>query len=114
MKKTKVANSLAHRFHQHRDDTADLAARLRPLEELLSQDAEEQTTPADGSALVAQENGAIVVGLNAPTLPDEAIELPHRKPFLEPVVIVIVGLMLAFIVFIAWQISQMPAQQVIK
>jgi hypothetical protein len=112
MKKTKVANSLAHRFHKHRGDTHDLAARLAPLEELLSQDAEEQTTPTDGSAVVSQENGAIVVGRHGPTLPNEAIEVPHRKPFLEPVVIVIVGLMLAFIVFIAWQISQMPANRI--
>jgi hypothetical protein len=30
---------------------------------------------------------------------------------MEPVVLVILGVMLVFIAFIAWQISQMPLQQ---
>ena len=108
MKKTKTAQSPVHRFHKHKDDTHDLAARLAPLEELLAE-TEKEITPTDGSSVVAQEDGAIVVGRLQPTLPDDAIDVNHRKPLFEPVVIVIVGLMMAFIVFIAWQVSQMPS-----
>ena len=107
MKKRKTAQSQVHRFHEHKDDTRDLAARLAPLEELLSE-TEKEIRPDDGSAVVAQENGAIVVGRFQPSLPDDAIDTNHRKPLFEPVVIVIVGLMMAFIVFIAWQVSRMP------
>jgi hypothetical protein len=40
------------------------------------------------------------------------MESGDEKTFLgiEPVVLVIVGVMLAFIAFIAWQISQMPGE----
>lgn len=90
-----------------RGDSRQLAAQLAPLEEL-----REPNEPAETSAaqLVAQENGAIVVGVEQPAIAKEVIEAEDRNGALglEPVVIVIVGLMLAFIMFIAWQISQMP------
>jgi hypothetical protein len=56
------------------------------------------------------------VGRNKPALPDDVIDRSDRNGIfgLEPVVIVIVGLLLAFIVFIAWQISRMPAPHVIN
>lgn len=90
-----------------RGDSRQLAAQLAPLEEL-----HESNEPAEinGSQVVAQENGAIVVGVDQPELAKEVVEVEEENGALglEPVVIVIVGLMLAFIVFIAWQISQMP------
>lgn len=104
MKKT-AAQSLAHRSHKHSGDTGDLAAQLAPLEEL------SEAGRTNGSQLVAQENGAIVVGAEQMELAKEVVAAEGRNGTLglEPVVIVIVGLLLAFIVFIAWQISRMPA-----
>jgi hypothetical protein len=102
-----------HPVRPRSDDTRDLAARLAPLEELRESKEPGQT---NDSQVVAQENGAIVVGVEQPEVAKEvgAADERNRGSRLEPVVIVIVVLMLAFIVFIAWQISQMPAQQVIK
>jgi hypothetical protein len=108
MKKT-AAKSLAHRSHKHSGDTGELAAQLAPLEEL-SESSEAGRT--NGSQLVAQENGAIVVGAEQTELAREVVAAEGRNGALglEPVVIVIVGLLLAFIAFIAWQISRMPSQ----
>ena len=95
-----------HRIRR-RGDSRDLAAQLAPLEELHKSHEPAET---NGSQVVAQENGAIVVGVEQPEVAKEVVEAEERNSALglEPVVIVIVGLMLAFIVFIAWQISQMP------
>jgi hypothetical protein len=89
-------------------DTDELAAQLAPLEEL----SESNEAGTNGSQLVAQEDGAIVVGAEQPEVAEEVIAAEERNGALgvEPVVIVIVGLLLAFIVFIAWQISRMPAE----
>jgi hypothetical protein len=45
-------------------------------------------------------------------VPKDMMEGGDEKGFLgmEPVVLVILGIMLTFIAFIAWQISQMPAK----
>jgi hypothetical protein len=106
-----LSKLVAHRFRRGSDDTRELAARLAPLEELRESSKASRT---NGSQVVAQENGAIVVGVEQSHLATEVIEADEENGAfgLEPVVIVIVGLMLAFIVFIAWQISQMPAQPV--
>ena len=113
MTKEKSSYLLSHRFRRRRGDTRELAARLAPPEELLPADSKERAANA-GSQVVAQETGAIVVGREKPTLPEDVIDRSDRNGIfgLEPVVIVIVGLLLAFIVFIAWQVSQMPVQQV--
>src|SRR5688572_21176634 len=107
MKET-ASPSLAHRSHKHSGDTHELAAQLAPLEEL----SEPSPAGTNGSQLVAQENGAIVVGAEQTELAREVVAAEGRNGALglEPVVIVIVGLLLAFIVFIAWQISRMPSQ----
>jgi hypothetical protein len=100
---------IAHRVRHRRGDSRELAAQLAPLEEL-----HESSEPAEtnGSQIVAQENGAIVVGVEQPAVAKEVVAAEERNGALglEPVVIVIVGLMLAFIAFIAWQISQLPAK----
>lgn len=108
MTKTKSSHLFSHRLRRRKGDTHELAARLAPLEELLPADAIKSARP-EGSKVVAQENGAIVVGRQQPTLPEDVIEVSHRKTVLglEPVVIAIVGLMLVFILFITWQISRM-------
>ena len=109
MKKARSSHLFAHRLRRRKGDTNELAARLAPLEELLPADAKKPAARAAGSEVVAQENGAIVVGREKPTLPEDVIEVSQRKTIfgLEPVVIAIVGLMLAFILFIVWQISRM-------
>ena len=113
MKGKKVSKLVAHRGHHRSGDSRQLAAQLAPLEELRQSN---ESREKNGSQGVAQEDGAIVVGVEQPGVPQEVVEAEDRNGALglEPVVIVIVVLMLAFIVFIAWQISQMPTQHVIK
>ena len=107
MKGKEFSKRVAHRVRHRSGDSRELAARLAPLEEL-----RQSNEPAEinGSQVVAQDNGAIVVGVEQPEVAKEVVEAEERNGALglEPVVIVIVGLLLAFIVFIAWQISQMP------
>lgn len=105
----KLSKLVAHRLRRRSGDTRELAAQLAPLEEL-GQSSETGRTKA--SQLVAQENGAIVVGAEQTELAKQIVAAEGRNGALglEPVVIVIVGLLLAFIVFIAWQISRMPAE----
>ena len=101
--------SKLHAHHRQSGDTRELAAQLAPLEEF---GESSETSRTNGSQMVAQENGAIVVGADQPEVAKEVVAEEGRNGALglEPVVIVIVGLCLAFIVFIAWQISRMPSQ----
>ena len=112
MKGKELSKLVAHRVRHRSGDTDELAAQLAPLEEL----SEPSEAGTNASQLVAQENGAIVVGAERPELAKEVVAAEERNGALglEPVVIVIVGLLLAFIVFIAWQISQMPAARIIN
>jgi hypothetical protein len=107
VKDKEFSKLVAHGVGHRRGDSRELAAQLAPLEEL-----RESNEPAEikGSQVVAQENGAIVVGVEHSGVVKEVVAAEERNGALglEPVVIVIVGLMLAFIMFIAWQISQMP------
>ena len=109
MKGKELSKLVAHRLTRRSGDTHELAAQLAPLEELGELSGAGRT---NGSQLVAQENGAIVVGAEQTELAKKVVAAEARNGGLglEPVVIVIVGLLLAFIVFIAWQISRMPAQ----
>ena len=98
-----------HPVRHRSGDTRELAAQLAPLEEL---GESSETGRNNTSQVVAQENGAIVVGAEQPELAKEVIAAEEHNGAwgVEPVVIVIVGFILAFIVFIAWQISRMPSQ----
>ena len=95
-------------------DTAKLAARLAPLEELDQSRAAKPlaSTPHLGDPQADPDYGAIVVDKDSLNLPKDIMEGSDGRTFLgmEPVVLVILGVMLAFIAFIAWQISLMPAQ----
>lgn len=102
-----------HRFRLERrkrqkGDTAKLAAQLAPLEE---QDRAIPTQHNEGRglrhAVAHQEPGAIVVQRERSISAEELSE-PKDSAVLEPVVIVIVCLALAYIGFIAWQISLSP------
>ena len=109
MKGRELSKLVAHRLRRRSGDTRELAAQLAPLEEM-GESSESGRTNA--SQLVAQENGAIVVGAEQTELAKEVVAAEERNGALglEPVVIVIVGLLLAFIGFIAWHISRMPAE----
>jgi hypothetical protein len=94
------------KLHSHvapSGDTEDLAAQLAPLEERGGGGAQ-----AGG----AQDNGgSIVVDTGALKLPEGIVaegEKDKRLLGFEPVVLFIIILSLAFIAFIAWQVSQMP------
>lgn len=96
-----------------RADTARLAAQLAPLEEQDSDAARLQGANGDsrnknGGKLI-RENGALIVDMENLNLPSQLTETGGGRFWdIEPVVLVIVGLMLAFIAFVAWQISLMP------
>jgi hypothetical protein len=95
-------------------DTAQLAAQLAPLEEqdrhaAIHQQAGEQAPDISRADPLF---GAIVVDNDDLHVPRDIMEGGDEKTFLgmEPVVLVILGIMLAFIAFIAWRITLMPVE----
>jgi hypothetical protein len=104
---------LRKQLHLHpkhkKGDAAQLAAQLAPLEELDGRTTSSGPTddPKGNFAL-----GAIVVDNDNLSIPKDIMEGSDEKTYLgmEPVVIVILGFMLVFIAFIAWQISMMPVE----
>lgn len=112
MKNGNSARLHFRRKKRRKGDTGQLAAQLAPLEEQNKPAAESQI----GASLDATDNhadrrfGDIIVDNEDLKLPANIIET-QGKHFLgiEPVVLVVLILMLTFIVFIAWQISRMPA-----
>src|SRR5688500_14237725 len=103
-----------HRRKRKKGDTAKLANLLAPLEELDSTSAAKQL--GANHPPIAQPGdphfGAIVIDNEGLQVPREIMEASDEKTILgmERVVLVILGVMLAFIAFIAWQISQMTAE----
>ncbi|MDQ3754899.1 MAG: hypothetical protein M3371_09225 [Acidobacteriota bacterium] len=101
--KDKKKRRLWHRpdNRKHKDDLAEIAAQLAPLEEI-----HESRNPT------AQNNGgSIRLDTGTLNLPkslgeDDDARSPLWRP--EPVVLAILLVALAFIAFIAWQISLMP------
>lgn len=91
------------KLHSHVEpsgDTKDLAAQLAPLEE---RDGASQAGGHDNG-------GSIVVDTGALKMPEGLVAQQEKDKLLlgfEPVVLFIVVMMLAFIAFVAWQISQM-------
>ena len=104
-----IKHLFKHRVRRQKGDTARLAARLAPLEE----QGQRTTTAIEERAAAGmdQEPGTIVVDKNNLHVPREMMEGGEKKLLgMEPVVLVILALMLCFIAFIAWQISQMPLE----
>jgi hypothetical protein len=91
------------KLHSHvapSGDTEELAAQLAPLEE----------RGRAGGGGAPNNGGSIVVDTGALKLPEGLVaerEKDKRLLGFEPVVLFIVVLALAFIAFIAWQISRM-------
>ena len=102
---------LQHRVKRKKGDTTRLAAQLAPLEEQRVHNATEQGDSGH-SAIATQEYGAIVVDNENVHLSGDIMEGEAGNEVLrmEPVVLVILALMLAFIAFVAWQISLMPSE----
>ena len=90
-------------------DTAELAAQLAPLEERSTSAA---VPSHSGNGQAQPDAGTIVVDRDPSLVPKDMMEESDGKTYLgiEPVVLVILGVMLIFIAFIAWQISNMPAK----
>lgn len=101
------------RRKRKKGDTAQLADQLAPLEELHKRNAAKQIGTGDDLAPQADPHyGAIVVDNDSLHVPKDIEASGDEKTFMgmEPVVVVILGVMLTFIAFIAWQISLMPAE----
>ena len=107
-----LSRNLRRKLRRSKGDTAKLAAQLAPLEE---QTKRAKRSNGDGNNLghpiAHQEVGAIVIEGPSGGLAKELAEVQEsdHKGGLEPVVLVIVLLALGFIVFIAWEVSKMPA-----
>ena len=104
-----LSHLLQHRVKRKKGDTTQIAAQLAPLEEQKTPGGSDRPGAIHGGA--TQEAGAIVVNENV-TLHEDIMEGRVASGFLgmEPVVLVILGFMLAFIAFIAWQISTIPPE----
>ena len=102
------------RGRRKKSDTAQLAAQLAPLEELDRSIAAKQvgSIPAPDDPEMDPHYGAIVVDNQGLHIPKDIMEGGDEKTYfgMEPVVLVILGIMLVFIAFIAWQISLMPPE----
>lgn len=102
------------RGKRKKGDTARLAAQLAPLEELARAGAATTvgSSPHSGEPNLDPHYGAIVVDNENLHVPQDIMEGGDEKTYLgmEPVVLVILGVMLAFIAFIAWQITLMPPE----
>ncbi|MCA1592929.1 MAG: hypothetical protein LC754_09825 [Acidobacteria bacterium] len=104
-----MAMKKGNRPHKHytgrkKGNTAEVSARLAPLEEVKAT-----------AAVRKPENngGAIRVDSNQVTLSKDFAEEDRGAAgvfHLEPVALVIVVLALAFMAFIAWQITLMPSK----
>jgi hypothetical protein len=103
-----------YRGKRKKGDTAQLAAQLAPLEELAKQGIEVPvgTSPQVGAPRTDPHYGAIVIDNEDLHVPKDIMEGGDETTYLgmEPVVLVILGFMLLFIAFIAWQISLMPVE----
>jgi hypothetical protein len=104
-----LSHLFQHRLRRKKGDTTQLAAQLAPLEEQKGHEVQQQGYGDSGHAGATQEYGAIVVGNENLRLSNDIMEGGASRTILgmEPVVLVILAFMLAFIAFIAWQISLM-------
>ena len=107
-----MKRQMSSKRKRKKTDTAQLAARLAPLEEVDQSRAAKQlgSGPRLTDSQPNNQNGAIVVDNDSLNLPKDFMEGSDDGTFfgIEPVVLVILGVMLAFIAFIAWRISLMP------
>nr|ADC36125.1 hypothetical protein [uncultured bacterium 253] len=111
-----MKENFSHRLHlrkRKKGDTAQLAAKLAPLEEQNKRASDHQMRThslTEGGA--NQEVGAIVIENRPGALGKDITDESDVQTFLgmEPVVLVILAGMIIFIIFVTWQISQMPVE----
>ena len=92
----------AHDGHDH----ADVAERLKPLEETEEFKESPQTDERPGAA-----DDTIRIDNKSVPMPESLVDEDREGSSifrLEPVVLVILVAMLAFIALIAWQVTRMP------
>jgi hypothetical protein len=95
--------------HDHQEHEENVAGRLAPLEET---DAFKDSQQKDASAHAPDDT--IRVDSKSVPMPESFADDEREGTSifrLEPVAVVILLAMLAFIVFVAWQISLMPTKQ---
>jgi len=100
-----------YRFGKRRGkkETAELSARLAPLEETAEAAKLHQAVP-DGRPTNDDTIRVNTAALNLPKRLVEEERTGARIFYLDPLVVAILVFMLAFIAFIAWQITRMPAK----
>ena len=95
--------------HEHEGHDDDVAERLKPLEET----EEFKESPQVEGTPRASDDTIRVDSVSVP-VPETFIEDEREGASifrLEPVVLFILVAMLAFIAFVAWQITRMPVKQ---
>ena len=110
--------AIRRRRHKHgpegrKKHTDELSAMLAPLEEQKPEAAGAPSPAASGNGDGAYHDATIRVDSKSVKMPERLLDEDEpRKGLrvfrLEPLVLVIVSLMLAFMAFIAWQITLMP------
>jgi hypothetical protein len=93
--------------HHHEQDEPDMAERLKPLEETEEFKESPQVEGKRGADTIRVDNKSV-------PMPEHLLEDEREGANifrLEPVVLFIILVMLAFIAFVAWQITLMPAKQ---
>ena len=102
------------RRKRKRGNTSRLAAQLAPLEELDKKSAAKQLGITMPTTQSTSDSGfsAIVIDNNSLQVPKDILQESGERTYLgmEPVVLAILAVMMVFIGFIAWQISQMPVE----
>ena len=106
MKKKKRKYGHEHYLRYHKDgDISELSARLAPLEELDKETSQQHPSQK-------KNDGTIVIDTGSLKLPENLMEKEREENGilgLEPIVLAILILALAFVAFIAYLVSQMPA-----
>ena len=95
--------------HHPEENGHAAAERLAPLEE---QEAFKKSQQSDTNR--SKINDTIRVDKNSVKMPENMVEEERDAAStfrLDTAVLVIIGVMLAFIVFVAWQISRMPIKE---
>ncbi len=99
------------RRKKNKTHTQELAHRLAPLEEMQESAKLQQAVPNGKPASGVDDT--IRVDSSSIKLPEKIVE-EEREGFdifhPDPIVVWIAGLLLAFIAFIAWQITRMPVK----
>jgi hypothetical protein len=99
-----------HRHGRDSQKQADEAARLTPLEET---EQFKDSPQSDARSDVADDT--IRVDSKSVPMPENLVEDEDREGTaifkLEPVVLFILVIMLAFIAFVAWQVTLMPVKE---